>query len=339
MLFETPPLRLLRLSFELRPKRPMYMSVEERGNALRGGFGTAFRQLVCDPACPGAANCSSRQQCPYACLFEPIWPEAASRLGTLDVPRPFVFRPSLSPDSAFNSSRLLQFELRLMGQAVVHYEFFLRAFRRLAICGLGHARVPFDLVSVRSLDWSGQVPATLLEDGCPTGVAPVPLTFQPLMEQMGHADSTVLDFVTPVLIKEHGVELRVPTFSAVLKRLRDRLSHLCLAYEGRRWEADYGAIGEAAARAVVTSEQGQWEARSRVSSRTGRSTHLSGFCGRIAFERVDPDLMPLLLIGQEIHLGRHAAWGNGWYRVQLDDKKLTQDRDQEQRIATLFAKS
>jgi len=28
------------------------MSLEERGNALRGGFGTVFRQLLCDPGAP-----------------------------------------------------------------------------------------------------------------------------------------------------------------------------------------------------------------------------------------------------------------------------------------------
>jgi hypothetical protein len=299
----------------------MYMSVEERGNALRGGFGTAFRQLVCDPACPGAAACPSRQQCPYACLFEPVWPEAATRMGTLDVPRPFVFRPSLSSDSEFSASRLLRFELRLMGQAARHHEFFVQAFRRLASCGLGHDRVPFEIVSARSLDWSGQVTASLLQDGCPTGAPPPPLTFQPLMEQADDAGSVVLEFVTPVLIKENGVELRVPTFPAVVKRLRDRVSHLCMAYEGKRWEADYGAIGEAAARAAVTSVDGQWESRSRVSSRTGRKTPLSGFSGRVAFEPVDPRLLPLLRIGQEIHLGRHASWGNGWYRAQLGGKK------------------
>lgn len=137
MLFDTPPLHLLRLGFELRPKRPMYMSVEERGNALRGGFGTAFRKLVCDPSCPGPVACPNRRQCAYASLFEPVWPEAASRLGTLDVPRPFIFRPSLSSNSEFNSTRLLRFELRLMGQAACHHEFFVRAFRHLADAEVG----------------------------------------------------------------------------------------------------------------------------------------------------------------------------------------------------------
>jgi hypothetical protein len=307
---------MVRLEFRLRPRRPLRMSLEERGNALRGGFGTAFRQLACDPSCPGAAHCSRRQECAYACIFEPTWPEAASRLGTFDVPRPFVFRPPLRTDPEFSPARPLLFELRLLGQAIHSYEFFIRAFQILAERGLGHARVPFDLISVASLRWEGATGALLVEDGHLTGTAPLPLDFQVCMAQPRRGGATCIEFLTATLLKENGIELRVPTFAALVKRLRDRISHLCLAYEGMEWEADYGAIGETASRAVIASEKGHWEARSRISSRTGQRTHLCGFFGLVTYEQVDPELWPLLLVGQEIHLGRHAAWGNGWFRLR-----------------------
>ena len=67
-------------------------------------------------------------------------------------------------------------------------------------------------------------------------------------------------------IKERGIELGVPDFAALIKRLRDRISHLCIAYEGMPWQAEYGAIGAAASQAMIASELGGWQARSRVSS-------------------------------------------------------------------------
>ena len=136
------------------------------------------------------------------------------------------------------------------------------------------------------------------------------------MQQYLAGGQISIEFVTPTLLKEKGVELAVPTFPAVVTRLRDRVSHLCIAYEDMPWQAEYGAIGEAAAQTVISSEQGNWRARSRVSSRTRRTMPLSGYCGVVTYKDVAAELVPLLLIGQEIHVGRHVAWGNGWFRLQ-----------------------
>jgi CRISPR-associated endoribonuclease Cas6 len=298
------------------------MSIAERGNALRGGFGLAFRDLVCDPACSGASHCLCREDCPYACLFEPVWPEAASRLGTLDLPRPFVFRPPLKGDPEFGPAQPMLFELRLFGQAIHSYEFFIRAFQNLSVRGLGQARIPFDLMSVASVDWSEGVSALIQRDGHLTGASPVLLDFRACASQEDRSGRITIEFATPTLVKENGVELRVPTLPAMVKRLRDRISHLCLAYERIQWEVDYGGIGELASCSSIAAVKGEWEDRSRVSSRTGQRTPLSGFCGYVTYKDFDPRITPLLLIGQEIHLGRHAAWGNGWFRLRdASDKR------------------
>jgi len=319
MLYSTPPLRIARLVFTLRPRHPMYMALAERGNALRGGFGSVFRQLVCDPSCPGASNCPRRQACPYACLFEPLWPQAASKLGTLDLPRPFVFRPPLRTDPEFSPTHPLIFELRLLGAAIASFEFFIRSFQLLAEQGLGHARAAVELVSVESLFWDGSTASVLYRDGELTRLPPLCLDFEVCMQQSLAGGPVGIEFVTPTLLKEKGVELAVPSFSAVVTRIRDRISHLCLAYEGMPWQAEYGAIGEAAFQAAIASERGGWQARSRVSSRTRRTMPLSGYCGVVTYKDVAAELLPLLLVGQEIHVGRHAAWGNGWFRLQGAD--------------------
>jgi hypothetical protein len=112
VLYSTPPLRIARIAFTLRPRRPMHMALGERGNALRGGFGNAFRSLVCDASCPGTTSCPRRATCPYACLFEPLWPKAASTLGTLE-PGHFSGlrnRVSVTPESRSISSLQIPFD-------------------------------------------------------------------------------------------------------------------------------------------------------------------------------------------------------------------------------------
>jgi hypothetical protein len=41
-------LSLQHFRFHLEPKAPLRMPAYNKGNVIRGGFGTAFRRIVCD---------------------------------------------------------------------------------------------------------------------------------------------------------------------------------------------------------------------------------------------------------------------------------------------------
>jgi hypothetical protein len=46
---------------------------------------------------------------------------------------------------------------------------------------------------------------------------------------------------------------------------------------------------------------------------------MAGFLGTIVYEKVHPALIRLLIIGQEIHVGRYTVWGNGAYRLIFEE--------------------
>jgi hypothetical protein len=316
MLFEAPKLRMVRLRFELAPESPLHLPLEERGNVLRGAFGTVFRQTVCTPDCSGAVKCPRRETCAYAMLFEPGWRAGAARFGVGDAPRPFVFRPPLDPNPHFGRERPLFFELRLFGQAIEVAQFFIHAFQALALVGFQGRRV--HLASVYSLDWDDTLDKALVLDGATTRNLPLILGFEELCGKRCLVGPLRIDFLTPTWLRHAGADQRVPSPEALIYRIRDRLSFLSLIYEGREWQADYGSIGKLARQIHLSYAEGGWAELSRRSTRTGQVMPMSGFVGTAIYENLPPALWPLLVVGQEIHVGRFAVWGNGAYSLVVE---------------------
>jgi hypothetical protein len=336
-LYSVPPLRMARVLCELRPEGLVSIAVEQRGNLLRGAFGTLFRRLVCDPACGDAAHCPRHGTCPHELLFAPRWP-AGAPLGLESPPRAFLFRPSLDPDPCFSVSRPLRFEVRLFGEAISTAVLFLRTFQLLATSGVADRRI--HLVSAYSLDWNGNPCAELVRDGQLTGALPPALDFASFCNEEDHPDAVTIEFLSPTwlrekvrdpraptstepasrpavrAIREKSRDLRVPTFPALICRLRDRISMLCRLYEGQQWQASFGAIGRAADMTAVSDWEGHWVEIPRVSTRTGEEMPLGGFRGSITCQGIDPRLWAILRIGQEIHVGREVVWGHGQFQLR-----------------------
>jgi len=311
MFYDTPPLRIARFRFEMRPASPMRLPASRCGEVLYGAFGTVLRRIACDPKCDGAPSCVRRTECPYAALFEPAIP-AAPRSAESGACKAFLFRP-LNDGDEITPARPLRFELRLFGTAIESWGVFVDVFRRLSTTGLADRAV--DLVSVLSLDWSGTSARILFDDGAMTAAEPIVLGFDRFFETAPAGDRVRIDFLTPTLIKDRRTLLRVPTLGGVIRRLRDRISTLSTSWESREWNADYRAIGECAESAVVRRSEGEWSVHERHSTRTRREMPVEGFRGTVFYDAVDERLWPLLRIGEEIHAGQHTVWGNGRYRL------------------------
>jgi hypothetical protein len=315
--YSTPPLRIARLLFELLPTASLHLPLETRGNVLRGAFGTVFQRTVCNPGCPGTATCPNRATCAFAMLFEPGWRVQSGETNGTDAPRGFLFRPTQHPDPDFGPDQPFHFELRLFGQAIEVVPFFIRAFQALARQGL-HG-TPVHLSAVQTLDWADASRGELVSAGKVTRNQPLVLRLGDLRLPPLPKGPIRIDFLTPTWLRHDDKDQRIPTLEALVCRLRDRISSLSLLYEDREWQADYGAMGQLASKAEIDFCHGGWRQDKRRSSRTGQVMPLAGFLGTILYDKVHPALWRLLNMGQELHVGRHTVWGNGAYRLVLDE--------------------
>jgi len=136
-----------------------------------------------------------------------------------------------------------------------------------------------------------------------------------------------LKFITPLLLKSgsgidaQGVRIPAreirerPPLGVIVRRLRDRLSSLSTFF-GDGWTCpDFSAWGTLADQAQIIDSRTSWLTRNRRSTRTGHAHQISGLVGQTIYEFPNQQtfeiLSPLLRIGELIHIGKHAPWGNG----------------------------
>ncbi|HEV2499332.1 MAG TPA: CRISPR system precrRNA processing endoribonuclease RAMP protein Cas6 [Terriglobia bacterium] len=156
------PYLLLRLT--LKPQETLKLPAQNKGNTLRGAFGSSFRRLVCVPECRNAHACPLAESCPYKLIFEPSPPQGSDRLSkNQDIPRPFIFRPPLDLKTSYEAGETFEFDLVLLGTAANYLPYFVLAFREVVSAGFGLNRARCELTEVRAIQINSQVPDGSLE--------------------------------------------------------------------------------------------------------------------------------------------------------------------------------
>jgi CRISPR/Cas system endoribonuclease Cas6 (RAMP superfamily) len=63
------------------------------------------------------------------------------------------------------------------------------------------------------------------------------------------------------------------------------------------------------------SDATRWVESSRYSRRRAVTHDLSGFVGAVSFEGELEMFLPYLKLGEYLHVGKNAVFGNGWYEI------------------------
>lgn len=294
-----------------------------KGSALRGGFGHAFKSMVCfQPAVKTCADCLLRYTCPYPYIFETPLPPETELLSSADrVPPPLILEPPLTEQTGYPPGSTLTFGVTLVGRAVDYLPYFLVAFQELGRGGLGRTRGRFHLAEVVALHpLAGVAVESVYTAAQPTHIRAraLPLELPALVaaaEQLP-TDRLTIEFRTPTRLKHDDHLVRQgPPFQALVKVLLGRISSLSYFHCGQRWEMDFrGWIDQAAAVALAATET-RWVDWERYSGRQQQRIAMGGLVGRATYTG---DLAPyraLLLLGTLIHVGKGTVFGNGAFAV------------------------
>jgi CRISPR-associated endoribonuclease Cas6 len=314
-----------------------------KGNMLRGAFGNAFRRLCCIPQCRDARSCPLAESCPYKQIFEPSPPPGAERLSkNQDIPRPFIFRPPPTTQTHFERGESFEFELVLIGRALEYIPYFVLAFRELADVGLGLNRGRCTLDGV----WSAATCRRFSD--APTGAqyesgdkSPhskgssgalvysaedqlfrsvkgidssewIESRIRELQSAIHNSQSAIrISFLTPTFIRANGQVIREPEFHHIFKRLRDRINALSTFFGDGPLDVDFRGLGERSEKLRRVAARFEWIDRARTSAKTGQRHELSGFVGEATYEGEIDEFLPWLALGELVHVGKHAPWGNG----------------------------
>jgi hypothetical protein len=321
MVTELHPLWFVRYRLRLVPYAPLVLPLYGRGAILRGAFGITLRGLVCHDLTLECRQCLLRIQCPYPEAFEPAPPEGGERLSNFsDIPRPFVFDPPVEERAEFRPGDSIEFGLTAFGRASRLTPYFVTAFRKLADDGLGPRRARFDLVEVVALGSKGtetaQLPIYRNTESVVRMTAPQFHVSDLVEPEDGSKTRLTLRFATPVDVRDRGTVVATPEFGPLIRRLRDRASSLAAFFGDGPLTLDFKGISALADTVRLVENRTRVVSVNRHSARTGQRHDIGGFIGEATYEgQAIGELMPFVRLGEVMHVGKHAAFGNG--RVEV----------------------
>ncbi|HHT9145919.1 MAG TPA: hypothetical protein ACFYD4_09605, partial [Candidatus Wunengus sp. YC61] len=128
-----------------------------KGSAFRGGFGYAFKRVVCVTKNRECDDCILKQKCIYSYIFETPPPEDTEMLRLYPkVPHPFVIEPPITEKQTFEPGETFSFHLILIGNAIDYLPYFIYTFTELGKQGIGQGRGKYDLVQVEGIGFENE---------------------------------------------------------------------------------------------------------------------------------------------------------------------------------------
>lgn len=318
-------LRFAKFTLHLEAVEDLHLP-QYKGSTFRGGFGSALKKAVCMTKTFDCPPCLLQQNCPYISIFEPKVEKAAAdllRIGR-DAPQPFVLEPPLTEQREFKQGEQFSAGLVLIGKAMDMLPHFIYTFTVFGErVGLGKAKGKFAVRQVTDADgkkvYDGQT--QMLKSSYRV------FTFDDFAAEVGSPSRLTLTFSTPTRImtsfkanRRHLVRLRdAEDFRTLIETLYHRLfvlTNLHCAPEASgyvRHKIDVKNLPVSLVTANI-----RWQDWERYSNRQQTRMKLGGFLGEATFEGELAAYVPLLKIGEHLHVGKGASFGLGKFVVSLN---------------------
>ncbi len=288
-----------------------------KGATFRGALGFAFKKVACALPRKNCPACLLRHRCAYSVCFETPVPERTAMMRRYPyAPHPFVIEPPADLKTRYEAGEALDVGLCIVGKANEYLPQFIYAFEEMAGAGLGRDRAKASLLSL-----------TAMEDGRERTVydhASERLEGEaPTIDSSGVADRAKaledrdlrITFETPMRLKVKGHFCEEPALGNLFPALLRRLGALGYFFCDGEPDHDVHPLLEAARATETRASHVAWQDWSRYSSRQQVRMQLGGFTGSATYTCPAPELLPYLLWGEQLHLGKASAFGLGKYRV------------------------
>ena len=304
--------KLARFKITLTPKETLFLPAY-KGSTFRGGFGYAFKRVVCANREAECKDCLLREKCVYAYVFETPPPKDTEIMRKYPAaPHPFVIEPPLDPKREFREGEELTFGLVLIGRAIDCLPYFIFTFEELGRIGLGRGKGKYLLKEVQ--DEQGKVIYRGQEKCLREGFLIInPADFDP-----PSSSSLTLHFLTPTRIKYQENLTKDLEFHILMRALLRRIFLLSYFHCDKR-KPDFSNLITASQKIKTEKQNLMWYDWERYSSRQDRRMKLGGFVKEITYSGDLEEFLPFLLLGSYIHVGKGATFGLGKYRIANRD--------------------
>jgi hypothetical protein len=321
-----------------------------KGSTIRGALGWAFKRVVCIRADGNCACCLVRSLCGYPYVFETPPPaEVPAFRGQRTAPHPYVLEPPLEEKEHYAPGEPLSFGLLLLGRALTYLPYLVVAVEQAGRRGLGRGRARFALdavvarevsgVSSRSGDPGGESRARSITiyDGSSGRITwnMEAASLEALIRERQlrldrHVSHRVrLRVLTPVRVRIDGdLQADLP-FDLLVRSVLRRLWQLALVHGENAPPFDPRPWIERACAVPTVRQALVWRDWERYSHRQRTKMRLGGVVGEIEYELREEDLvlfLPLLIIGELLHVGTATTFGLGKYEIRVSESPEKESR-------------
>ncbi|GBE00881.1 hypothetical protein BMS3Abin08_00304 [bacterium BMS3Abin08] len=303
-----------------------------KGSTLRGGFGHAFRRVVCAIKSKECPACILKERCVYSYIFEtPPPPDTKIMRKYRAAPHPFVIEPPPERRRGYKPGDEITFGLTLIGRAIDYLPYFIYTFDELGRIGLGKGKAKYELMTVKTIPALAkggrgdlETSGIIYDSKTKTLKTFIPQSFS---ISFNHSDSSpesphshlTLSFETPARIVYNGHLTIDLEFHILIRNLMRRLSLLSYFHcnsDPSVW--DFKGIIKKAQEVKVSDRALRWHDWERYSARQDSRMKMGGFTGEIAFEGDIQPFMDLIRAGEVLHVGKGTSFGLGKYGIVRD---------------------
>jgi CRISPR-associated endoribonuclease Cas6 len=317
--------KIARYRFIIKALGPLHLP-PYKGSTFRGGFGHAFKKVVCVNRSRDCGSCMLKERCVYSYVFETPPPPDTTKMRKYPyAPHPFVLTPPLEDRTECEKGESLSFDLTLIGKAVDLLPYFIYTFDELGRIGIGKGKGNYSLEEVQAIGpdettekiFSGH--ERLLRT--PT-LSPFTLDLSPALSPLTfHLSPSVspstlhLRFLTPTRLKFNGHLSPTLEFHILIRNLLRRISLLSYFHCGKELDLDFKGLIERAQAVKVKESSLTWIDWERYSNRQKAEMKMGGFRGSAAFGGDFEEFSQLIRIGEQIHVGKGTSFGLGKYEI------------------------
>ncbi|MBI5745593.1 MAG: CRISPR system precrRNA processing endoribonuclease RAMP protein Cas6 [Nitrospirae bacterium] len=290
-----------------------------KGSTFRGGFGHAFKKVVCAIRGKECVECLLKTRCIYSYVFETYPPEDSEILRKYEkAPHPFIIEPPLEEKRFYKPGETISFNLILIGKAIDYLPYFIYTFEELGRIGIGKGKGRYELREVRcegkeiynSSDRKLKIMSPDDHSSLFMGLLP-----QNSELQTPNSLLITLNFLTPTRIVVNEDLVVDLEFHHLIRSLLRRISTLSYFHDGKRLELDFKGIIQRAQDVIVKERDTHWHDWERYSARQDVRMKMGGILGSVTFSGDLAEFMPYILLGEHLHVGKGTSFGLGRYEI------------------------
>jgi hypothetical protein len=231
-------------------------------------------------------------------------------------PKPYMITPNTDHKTHWHKNEIYDFEITLFGDAIQLVDQVLIALKLGENMGLGQKRAAFEVISINSVlpnsQQTGVQSFTLLD------AVAAKIDQQAEQAYLDINQEMALQLVTPLRIKHNGniVKNSAPPLDFWLKQIQRRLIQL-----SRFWVLEDQSLFDGITQqspllgAFETTRHCYFEDWQRYSFKEQQNLPFGGLKGQISFCGEISQALPLLIIGEQLHIGGKTTFGLGKYQL------------------------